>query len=251
MNDEQTNAKTDPCNWSRIVAAFFIRHVGTHISEGYAMTFCIERKRFLIGWLVAASFGVTPLPAQEPELRATLETGPAGARVFTFSPDGKLLATGGGRTIGLVELWDVATEKKVSTLQRDQSLIYLLAFSRDGKTLASSDGFSIAVWDVEAGKERLTIKGLDDRSFNSMAFSPDSLILATGLGVSDPASKKVVAGEARLWDLKTGENTSTLKGHSGPVDSIEFSPDGRRLVSAGGAGYERRIKLWAIPDKKK
>ena len=45
----------------------------------------------------------------------------------------------------------------------------------------------------------------------------------------------------KMWDLATGRPVRTLKGHTGPIRSIAFSPDGRRLVSGS---WDRTVKLW-------
>ena len=64
-----------------------------------------------------------------------------------------------------------------------------------------------------------------------MAFSPDGKRLAS---VSFDQTVKV-------WDAITGQESLTLKGHSGHVMSVAFSPDGKRL---GSASYDLTIKVW-------
>src|SRR2546430_17696837 len=69
--------------------------------------------------------------------------------------------------------------------------------------------------------------GEDDPTYlSSLAFSPDGRTLASGSWFD---------GEIRLWDVATGKNTATLKGHDGDVTSVAFSPDGKTLAS-GEAG---------------
>ncbi len=66
-----------------------------------------------------------------------------------------------------------------------------------------------------------------------MAFSPDGTQLVSG---SYDAT-------VRLWDIATGKETATLRGHSLPVISVAFSPDGTRLASGSSDGT---VRLWDV-----
>ena len=66
---------------------------------------------------------------------------------------------------------------------------------------------------------------------NSVAYSPDGATLASADS----------EGTVLLWDMTTGEDVRTLKGHTSWVTSVEFSPDGLTLASAG---MEDGIRLW-------
>jgi WD40 repeat protein len=67
----------------------------------------------------------------------------------------------------------------------------------------------------------------------SVAFSPDGRLIASG------SKDKTI----KLWDVKTGEEIRTLKGHSSWVNSVTFSPDGR-LIASGSE--DKTIKLWDV-----
>jgi hypothetical protein len=161
------------------------------------------------------------------------------------SPDGKLLATAGQESS--VHLWDAASGEEKLVLRGHGGPVPCLCFSPDGKTLAAGGGVfdsdtgrwtsgEAKLWDVAAGKERLTIKRHTD-VISSLAFSPDSQILVTGGGDS----------VIKLWDANSGRERQILPGHTSRVNAVAFSPDGKTLASAGD---DRTIKLWNVEWQK-
>jgi len=148
-------------------------------------------------WLGMACLGLpSPLSAQELKLRDTLNGHMGPVNGVAYSPDGKTLASGGGKTI---KLWDVATGKELVTFQGHTLGVYAVAFSPDGKTLASGSGWiepeEVKLWDVATGKTLATIKGKPDDVVSTVAFSPDGKTLASGSW----------NGTVKLWDMKTGK----------------------------------------------
>jgi len=71
-----------------------------------------------------------------------------------------------------------------------------------------------------------------DGEVHSVAFSPDGATLASG-GAD---------GKIRLWDVKSGQEKTTLDAHPMQVECLAFSPDGKLLASAGE--YDPEIRLW-------
>lgn len=156
-------------------------------------------------------------------------------KTMVFSPDGKIIASGGyDKTI---KLWDVTTGKVVKTLSSQNNSIYELIFSPDGKILASrSLDNIIQLWDLTTGK---VIKSLSEHTdlVNSIVFSPDGKILASGS--SDDTIK--------LWDVTTGKAIKTLAGHVDRVTSVAFSADGNMIASGSD---DKTIKLWDVTTGK-
>jgi WD40 repeat protein len=116
------------------------------------------------------------------------------------------------------------------TLRGHSYSVYGVAFSPDGKRLATASGDQTAkVWDAESGKELLTLRGHSGRVFG-VVFSPDGKRLAT-----------TSADTAKVWDAESGKELLTLRGHSGNVLGVVFSPDDKRLATAS---WDKTAKVW-------
>ena len=164
-----------------------------------------------------------------------------------LSPDGTLIAAGTtyfqpGRITGRIILWDVGTQTNVATFQADMEGVIALAFSPDGKTLASGsrDG-KVKIYDVETGENR-SLAGHADR-VRAIVYSPDGTKIASAGGYDDNTIK--------LWDAATGNHIRTMRSHN--IMSIAFSPDGTQIVSGEGPQLQRsgRIKLWDVGTGRK
>jgi WD40 repeat protein/predicted Zn-dependent protease len=98
----------------------------------------------------------------------------------------------------------------------------------------------LKVWDARTGQQLLDLRGHTGR-VSGVAFSPDGKRLASGSMVLDLQKQRMVSGELKVWDAQTGGPLLTLRGLTGPVCSVAFSPDGKRL--AGGSG-DARVQVW-------
>jgi WD40 repeat protein/serine/threonine protein kinase len=173
-----------------------------------------------------------------------------------FSPDGKRLASAGHYTIRLdglfrqfaeVKIWDPVSGQELCTLEGQERPTWsAVTFSPDGQFLATGHheedkdgivGKVVHIWEANTGRKIRTLVG-HDQPVQSVAFSPDGRLLASGAG--KPADVAGADGELKIWDVPTGRVLFDLRGHI-TVFALAFSPDGRRLASAG---QDHTIKLW-------
>jgi WD40 repeat protein/serine/threonine protein kinase len=110
---------------------------------------------------------------------------------LAYTPDGRFLATGGkDRT---VRIWDLTTGQTVHVLGQHVDYVLSVAFSPDGRYLASAAGADVKIWDPTTGREVTTLRGHAGRVC-SVAFSPDGQRLAAGSGYARK-------GEVRIWNV--------------------------------------------------
>jgi RNA polymerase sigma factor (sigma-70 family) len=111
-------------------------------------------------------------------------------------------------------------------------IAYSLAYSKDGKILASAGrGRGLCLWDAQTGRllhhcttpQRWTIS-------LSVSLSPDGQYAACDLGRT-----------VRLWSLKTGKDVRQFSGHANQVNSVAYSPRGDLLASGSD---DRTVRLW-------
>jgi RNA polymerase sigma factor (sigma-70 family) len=196
---------------------------------------------------------------------------------LVFSPDSANLVLGvTGRLPSQgcrLQVRDVRTGKLLRQQEGHPTLIIDIAFSPDGKTMATGGSNLITLWDV-TGKVRTRIKRQMGQVKN-LAFTPDGKTLVSGneqygkvhvwdvatgkerrqlparLGILrsmalSPDGKTVAAGTVyntiRLWDLASGrELFAEQRGHDSQVNSVAFAPDGKLLASGGENG---QVWLW-------
>jgi WD40 repeat protein/serine/threonine protein kinase len=198
-------------------------------------------------------------------------------RSLAFSPDGKRLATVGAYQ--LVQIWDTTTGQEVLSLRGHRDFVFDVAFSRDGKRLATASADMTAkVWDAETGEEiGPSLKGFTGVAFSpdgrwlatgsdhevrvwdwaagkevhppfshshhsiSVAFSPDGRYLASAS-----------CAEVILWDTQSNEEIRPRVGVAGAIQCVAFSPDSQRLAVASGYKGKGEVTIWdaAVWQKK-
>jgi WD40 repeat protein/serine/threonine protein kinase/tetratricopeptide (TPR) repeat protein len=155
-------------------------------------------------------------------------------RSVAFSPDSKLLASAG--LDPAVRVWDVATRQQVACYPGRGGWMTCVTFNPDGSRLAAADGKWLRVWDVAAGTEVLTVSA--PGILHAIAFSPNSQQIAGGCKYPR---------HVKLWNARTGAEIRTIEGHTSDLQTVAFSPDGKRLASAG---WDNKIKVWDLASGK-
>ncbi len=239
-------------------------------------------------FILATGFLVTmapALPADELKERAAFKGHKFWPQQVAISPDGRILATGGGDTRGgELKLWDVAIGKLLGSLTPYQNTLNALAFSPDGKWLASgSHDYKVQVWDVAKRQQRDSF-AVEDHTIRALAFSADNKRLACAgtkqVKVWDLATRKQIVSferiveswrpafspdlkllaspnyqEIDLWDTATGKERTILSEQRGAVHPVAFSGDGKLLAAASAVNvgefhYQGQIKLWEVATGK-
>lgn len=188
---------------------------------------------------------------------ATLPGHKDGTVSVAFSPNGKILATGGLNDAS-VKLWDIQTGKEIksyragsgneSGIRSTYATVHSVQFSPDGQTVAlfieplnapTGAEFSTLMYfgrivkllDVTTGKEKGNFNFGDVRN---MAFSPDGKTFATSYNNET----------VKLWDLTSGKELGTLQLETGWAGSLAFSPDGKKLAMGG-----EEVRIWDVVNK--
>jgi WD40 repeat protein/tRNA A-37 threonylcarbamoyl transferase component Bud32 len=198
------------------------------------------------------------------------------------SPDSRLLAVGGRDRE--VRLFDAVTGRERSALPGMTEMVRSLAFSPDGRTLATghfgTESGVVRLWNLETQKPVRELKA-HAGSVTSMVFADEGKYLISGSDdatvriwnlAADPKAEPPVLkghtravrrvalspdgrtlatasfdGTVRLWDVRTGKEQAVLGRHVGPVWSVAFGPEGKTLVTGGA---DKTVRVWSTASQR-
>jgi WD40 repeat protein len=218
-----------------------LRELTVHPGSVQSLAFSPDGQRLAVG----SAFGggqhgsgeltLWDVPTGVAQWSVTLrEQSRAGASV-AFSPDGQMIASGGGveGTSGDLRIWDARTGALQRSLAERAGAVLSLAFSSDGQTLVSG-GFAsdtVRLWDPHTGAALKTLSDPRD---------PPGQVIAVALSRDDRmVAAAYDGGEVKLWDAQTGVLRCTL-GWNETINSVALSPDGKLIAT--GAGH--KTVLW-------
>src|SRR5262249_54511248 len=152
----------------------------------------------------------------------------------------------------LLAVGDRLSAQEPTTLKAHNSAVAAVAFSPDGKLLATGawdeegvldgarvklwDGGRVKLWDATNGRPKAALPGKHGGRVVALSFSADSrrLVSVDSHSVS------------RVWDVAKEEKLAEFKGHAWPVRAAALSPDGRMLATGEFAAIVKVINLWHV-----
>jgi WD40 repeat protein len=153
-------------------------------------------------------------------------------RPWEIAPDGRTVVSFSVKEGG-IRFWDLSARSAVISLKGHSGSITSMAFSPDGRLLATgSNDNTVKLWDLAAKREVVTLRG-HAGWVTGVAFSPDGRTLATSANDST----------VKLWNLAIGQEVATLPEHTPPFSGVMFSPDGNLLISRSTQTNEP-VRLW-------
>lgn len=198
-------------------------------------------KRTLSFLLFASFLGAGFVSAQAPNIdalppRSFLRIGTAklrhGDRILclAYSPDGAILAAGGGNDP--LRLWNPKTGDLIKVI--NEPWVHALAYTTSGATLIFG-GYQkhIRLWNFQLNKETGRLEG-HKTGIKAIAVSSDTSLIASGSQ----------DGAIILWILDTNSKHVELKGHDDEITALAFSPKDSNLLAS--AGSDRVIHLWSV-----
>jgi len=218
------------------------------VSGVTAMTFSRDGRALVVGTrdgkLLTFNIALTKSPLSVAlDAPIAADTNQGAVESIAFSLDGNQFVTAGSN--GTIKLWRAGNRQPLATLKGHQAEVGCVAMSADGKTLASaSNDHTVKLWNLPPKSELPTFAR--DAVASSVAFSPDSTLLAVGLGESTSTTDHE-QGQICLWRPGDSGPMAVLTGHTDVVYSVAFSTDGMLLASGS---RDKSVIVWDVKQRR-
>lgn len=151
-----------------------------------------------------------------------------------LSADGDILISGSSAG-GIIKIWDWKQRTQTGVLGKETLDTSRVAISRDGMIAVGAGENQIYAWNLQTREEIYSLTLNEENRIWSISISQDSKALFASFQ----------NGDVKIWNLFTGEEINTLKGHLAATTCIAVNPDGKSIISCSG---DKSIKIWSIPE---
>ena len=168
----------------------------------------------------------------------TLQGHTEGITVVAVTPDGRRAIS--ASSDGTLKVWDLESGEELRILQGHTEGVTAVAIAPDGRrAISASHDQTLKVWDMESGEELHTQDHTDGVTAVAMTLDGRRAISSTGGFLLLDSSKNTL----KVWDLESWEELCALRGHTGSVNVIVVTPDGRCAISAS---WDKTLKVWDL-----
>ena len=155
----------------------------------------------------------------------------------SYSPDGNFIAS--GSRDNTIKIWNAQNASLIHTLEA--SWVRSVSYSPDGRFIASASGDNtVKIWNAQNAS---IIHSLDGHTgdVTSVSYSPNGRFIASTSGSTSDNGYDGFDNTVKIWNTQNASIIHSLEGHSRPVSSVTYSPDGNFIASGS---RDNTIKIW-------
>jgi len=176
-------------------------------------------------WNVSTGAQIRVLSSPEDSTKiSSLDIDPSGSRILSTTQSGN------------VTMWNISTGRRQYVLSVSAvEYAYTVRFIKGGTQFVTGGPTSAIIWDVNSGSQIKSFRS-GNTNVTCADVSPDGGLLATGGSYQgDTLFVSII-----LWNLSSGDSLLTLRGHRSQINTVQFSQNGRRLISSS-IDYTARV----------